>query len=151
MSKAKRNAYIEKKKNGSQTGVAEHRIRQKKVQKTQDYRTRFIKPKGHFLPIAIYEKRFGNPKSKDNKKRGHQIVKAHGVKGVIMPPAEDEPWEVETSYGSALEKKTMVHDDADASDASESEASNKFDDLVEAQQEADTSMATGQSFQEPCL
>ena len=68
-----------------------------------------------------------------------------------MPPAEDEPWEVETRYGSALEHQTMVHDDADASDASESEASNKFDDLVEPHQEADTSMAKGQSFQEPCL
>ena len=36
MSKAKRNAYIEKKKNGSQTGVAEHRIQKKKVQKAMN-------------------------------------------------------------------------------------------------------------------
>ena len=140
----RRSAFIHSKKLGEQKtrgSGAKH-----KISKVTDHTTRFVKPRQKFWPIDLYKNRFGDPKSKANRKRKHKVISAHGKKGVLVPGDDNEPWEVETSFADKRRWEMEVEDAG--SDADSEQAEHKFKEMVELAEQEEAELAVGMSWQD---
>ena len=104
--------------------------------------SRLVKPQDDFWPWQRYVRRFGNPLSPKNRKRGHKVTRAHGHKGVVVPGDDGQgPWKLERAVGSKLAKDQ--EEDVGSTDGDEELADNKFHDLKKEEEAAYRAAAAG--------
>lgn len=124
----------------------------KNILKTQTGASlRLIAPKDKFFLLEVYTRRFGNPKSKDNRAKGHRVVNIAGKSGVAVPNGEDPdlPWDLERVYeqGHQLESVLAERDEDDNPEEFADELSTMQADL-QTSADADYAAAVqGQSFE----
>ena len=97
-------ALIQKQKEnpgGKHQSVWDERWQQRRrtqVTNEQEVEERCKMPSAKFYPMKLYKKQFGDPRSKENKVRGHKPQTKQGVLGVQIPvDIESVPWDIETS------------------------------------------------------
>ena len=86
-----------------------------------------LPPADQFLPLASYSKKYGNPRSVENKKRKHKVCTINGVRGVAMPGSEsDAPWTLQRHIRSS----TLQEDEHDV-DSDPELVAQKFKELFQ--------------------
>ena len=122
----------------------------KVLKKTEGRETRLIKPKAKFFPIELYRQTFGSPSAPENKRRNHKKVKVCGHKGVAVPPADDQPWDLETAFHEGINMEVDVdeerEDGSDRDDRYDGQLEDQYDDMVRVQDEAYDNAVTGQDY-----
>ena len=101
--------------------------------------------------MKAYTAKFGNPKSAENKKKGHKVVKVSGFRGVAVPGTteKDVPWELERKYTDG-QNLTAVEDEVGDGESEdfEGQLQDKFDDLANDDQNSYEKNVVGLSFEE---
>jgi hypothetical protein len=111
---------------------------------------RLIAPRDKYFPLDLYTTKFGNPKSKANRAKGHRVVTIAGKTGVAMPSTEDSdvPWDLERVYeqGQGIET-TLAEHDGDQSEDFDNELGTMQADLQAGDDAAYAAVVQGQSFE----
>jgi len=108
-----------------------------------------IAPRAKFWHWKKYFRRYGDPKSPRNKRRGHRKVTIAGQTGVAVPPDsdDDQPWEIDTRYEDELGLEEQLGEEVSGDDIDfEGELETQFDQLNEQDDAALESAIRGQSF-----
>jgi len=98
-----RQAFLDKKKAKRPDGV-------KSVAVTDNnYKDMCLRrPDDDFWLWDDYLEAFGDPKSKKNKKKGHQVCVLDGHKGVAVPSGEKGPWKIEHRAGGRQNQEKQL-------------------------------------------
>ena len=108
----------------------------------QRWKPKLIMPEDDFWLLPRYIKKFGDPNSKENKKKGHRVCRKHGYKGVVVPGDDGEgPWKCQQSLNNALESHETLAEDC--SDVSEDLIETIFECLKDEREEQHASVAQG--------
>ena len=115
---------------------------QKSLSNIVSQNDRLIMPEDEFWLLRRYRKKFGDPKSKENKARGHKVCRKHGLKGVVVPGDDGEgPFRLQRSLQNSLEKReTLAEDNSDCSD---DHVDNLFEQLKDDRDDQHASVAQG--------
>eukprot|EP00959_Pyramimonas_sp_CCMP1952_P166629 3482653-Pyramimonas_sp.AAC.1 len=63
-------------------------------------------PEDLFYPMQRYTKLFGDPRSKENKDKGHKVSEKYGTIGVVVPGDDGiMPFRIQRSRGSKIRKE----------------------------------------------
>ena len=89
------------------------------------------------MPYKQYTSTYGNPASKENKKRGHNIGYCAGVKVAVLHDLveKNEHWVAAEDLVSSLRKEEVI--DSGSDPESEHEMTNQFNDLLEARSKSE--------------
>ena len=114
----------------------------KMVKNVVSHNDKLIMPEDDFWLLPRYIKKFGDPSSKENKKKGHRVCRKHGYKGVVVPGDDGEgPWKLQQSLNNALESHETLAEDC--SDVSEDHIETIFESLKDEREEQHASVAQG--------
>lgn len=103
---------------------------------------RLIRPNDHFYPLDAYQKLFGDPRSRENRDKGHYITRKYGDAGVVVPGGDwKTPWVIERARGSRIEKSEELHENASSDD--EGIIDRKFNDLAREREEDHNTTCVG--------
>ena len=81
---------------------------QKSLSNSVSQNDRLIMPEDEFWLLRRYRKKFGDPKSKENKARGHKVCRKHGLKGVVVPGDDGEgPFRLQRSLQNSLSLRSL--------------------------------------------
>ncbi len=86
------------------------------------------KPDDLFYPMALYIKKFGNPRDKRLAALGHKKYRADGTLGVIVPGNKEVPWTLKNVSGNTIEMEK--EEDVGSSDGGEQIAQERFQALL---------------------
>ena len=111
--------------------VEKDNFRARKIVEVQRSTSRLKKPEVPCLPFKQYVALHGNPRSKENKKKGHKVGFACGVKLVFLHDQvkKDTPWMLAPEVSESIEKIKDIDVGDDAEDSDEME--DKYTELVE--------------------
>ncbi len=119
-------------------------VKETKVSTKEDHEVALLPPADDFYPYDLYLEQFGDPKSKENKKRGHAVSVVNGVRGVLIPSSHKH-WQLQRKIGTTITKED-VHDTGLADEdevVDPAVAENKFRDLVDEQRVAHKAQCVG--------
>ena len=97
-----------------------------RIQETHSSATRLKKPEIPCLPYKQYLSVHGNPNSKENKRKGHKVGYAAGIKLVFLHDQvkKDQPWMCAPEIATELKREVDLDTGSGAEDSDENDANN---------------------------
>ncbi|CAK0841909.1 unnamed protein product, partial [Prorocentrum cordatum] len=104
---------------------------------------KLLMPEDLFYPMQRYTKLFGDPRSKENKDKGHKVSEKYGTIGVVVPGDDGiMPFRIQRSRGSKIRKEEELAN-ADDPEFDEANLEEQFQSLRDQRDEDHASTATG--------
>ena len=123
--------------------VKQKDFKRKTLKQTTTHKDRLIIPDDEFWPLDRYVNLHGDPRSKENKGKGHKVCRKHGIKGVLVPGDDGvSPFIVRREFEDALANEKEMECDLD-SDVSSGQIDLHFDEAVAQREAAHSSAASG--------
>ena len=146
----KRSEFVNRRKSGCKQGVERTGATKKStVSRKRSLHNDLLPPADDFLPYQDYLEIHGDPRTPENKRRGHRLTKhPSGVKGVVMPAAKGMPWKYQRRYGDEVANTDILDEDDQEDLVAEDQTDMKFESIVKEQEDAYAKAAVGISLAE---